>query len=482
MAENGLERLLAFDRQVQRDQAQSPVFLHRRDRRFALDCQAQGLTPSPERWLQHIDRAGRLGWEETRATQRSTNQDSLKLDRWRRLTTGFVLVGAILGVITMAGLLYYDGGQRINLTVLLAFAALQCLLAVLTIVQSMINWQPWKPLLRRMNLAPPGSSMKSLYPALMARTAHAGGACFGTASVLTLLLLVVVQDLAFGWSTTLSASAEGYHQLLSAIAWPWHSVWPAALPDLQLVEATRFFRADPETTGDSPALWGQWWPFVTMVWLTYVVLPRLIGLALASAQLSRRANRALTNHPGMVALEYRLETPTVDTGNQHHDASDAPDEHTSTQCQALPDSQVLVVWAGANLAELPDSLTAGYDLKLAAGGQRTLNEDQQTLEQIAELLSRQVKPAVTLVTRAWEPPTGELADFIEQARLAWPDATQLALLPVATDPTQPTSGQQLGQWLRFSERLEDEQVCVSQADVRSPGSRAYELSSEKDTK
>jgi hypothetical protein len=184
----------------------------------------------------------------------------------------------------------------------------------------------------------------------------------------------------------------------------------------------------------------------------------------------------------MVALEYRLETPTVDTGNQHHDASDAPDEQTSAQCQALPDSQVLITWAGADLAELPDSLTAGHQLNLAAGGQSTLNEDQQTLEQSAELLSQQSKPAVTLVTRAWEPPTGELADFIEQARLAWPECTQLALLPVATDPTQLPSRQQLGQWLRFSERLEDRQLCVSQPDIRPPESRIYGPSNQEGAK
>lgn len=36
MPDSAIRRLLEFDNQVQRDRDQNPVFLHRRDRRFAL--------------------------------------------------------------------------------------------------------------------------------------------------------------------------------------------------------------------------------------------------------------------------------------------------------------------------------------------------------------------------------------------------------------------------------------------------------------
>ncbi|MDI9243725.1 DUF2868 domain-containing protein [Marinobacter sp. CHS3-4] len=470
MANSTLRRLLAFDRQIRRDRAQSPVFLHRRDRRFFLDCEARGQTPSTEHWLAHLERVGRPGAE---ASGNATSADQ-PLRRWQKLTAAFTLSGVVLGTITMAGLLYYDGGQRINLTLLLAFAALQCLLALITIGQSAVNWQPWRSLLKRVKLRDSDSPLKPLTPVLMARTAHVGGVCFGLASVATLLVLVVVEDLAFGWSTTLDTRGDSFHQLLSAIAWPWHTIWPAAVPDLSLVEATRFFRAGPDTSSVNPARWGDWWPFVLMTWLFYVVLPRLFGLVIAQVLLRVRAGRALANHPGMVALEYRMETPIVDTGNDQHDAANSPDEHIASQCQALPHSQILIYWAGANDPELPDSLSAGHLLTGAAGGQLSLAQDHQTIKRCADLLKQQERPAVTLVTRAWEPPIAELADFIQQAREDWPNNTRLAILPLAGDTAQLTTPNQLGQWLRFVERLKDDQICISQPDLSSPDSRAFE--------
>jgi uncharacterized protein DUF2868 len=458
MADSRLRRLLAFDRQVRRDRAQSAVFLHRRDRRFALDCQDRNQPPSIDRWLAHLARVGGLAdSSETRA------QDKV-LSVWRRLMLAFTLAGLIAGTLAMAGLLYYEGGQRINLTALLAFAALQTLLALITIVQSAFKWQPWRPLLRRFTPGGSSSALRPLMPALMARIAHAGGVCFGLAGVATLLVLVVIQDLAFGWSTTLSTGADDYHRLLAALAWPWQHLWPAAVPDLSLVEATRFFRAEGADAQTAPERWGQWWPFMVMVWLVYVVVPRLMGLALAQWQIHRGARKALARHPGMMALEYRMETPTVDTGNDHHDAADSPDEETAARCRDLPDSQILICWAGACDPELPDSLSSGHLMTESAGGQRSLDDDLSTIERCGELLAKQNKPAVTLVTRAWEPPIAELADFIDQARQRWPKKTRVALLPLAAAPKLVASPSQLAQWLRFTERLKDNRVFVSQPE------------------
>lgn len=477
MADGRLRRLLAFDRQVRRDRTQSPVFIHRRDRRFALDCQARNQIPSAERWLEHLERVGQMrGSGEASSIPDAADET---LSRWRRLSSLFVVSGLILGVVTMTGLLYYDGGQRINLTALLAFAGLQFLLAMITIVQALVKWQPWHRVLQWFRLDDRQSPLKPLTPAMMARVAHTGGLCFGLAGVTTLLVLVVIQDLAFGWSTTLSTGAEGYHRLLTIVAEPWKELWPAAKPDLALVESTRFFRAGTGSGLTEPGRWGQWWPFVSMVWLFYIVMPRLAGLILAQMQLHFGARRALADHPGMVALTYRLETPAVDTGNINHDAADSPDENTAAQCRPLPYSQVLVYWAGSDDPELPDSLSAGHLLTERAGGKYSLEDDLKTIERCAVLLNKQPEPAVTLVVRAWEPPIAELSDFIDQARHHWPRKTRIALLPLANDHAHPTSPQltnhrQLKQWLRFAERADDERIFVSQPDLRSPESRAYD--------
>lgn len=81
----------------------------------------------------------------------------------------------MLGIVAMAGLLFYDGSQRINVTVILAFVLLQLALALATTLQAVIGWQPWRWLGRRLRLpdAPPVHAR--LRPLFMARAAQAGG-------------------------------------------------------------------------------------------------------------------------------------------------------------------------------------------------------------------------------------------------------------------------------------------------------------------
>jgi hypothetical protein len=448
MPDSAIRRLLEFDNQVQRDRDQNPVFLHRRDRRFALDCHNQGIRPDPDRWLEHV----------RRLSSRGSTHDPLK--PWRRVATGFALAGLVAGMLAMLGLLFYDGGQQINLTVILAFVLLQCVLSVVTTVQAFAGWQPWRWVLKKFASKRPSDALRALQPLLMARAAHTGGLVFGVTGLITLLVLVVLQDLAFGWSTTLNTGTDSYYRMLSAIATPWQHLWPAAMPDRELVDATRFFRSQSSTTTD-PALWGSWWPFVAMTWTTYVILPRLALFALAIVHPELRARSVLKAHHGWIALQYRMETPTVDTGNHHNDAADQPDTTTSAGLQPLPEAQAIIRWAEAGRPSLPQTISADDQQPLAAGGSASLEQDHHVIELANQRLSRAFTPAAIIVTRSWEPPTGELADFIQQARHVWPTHTIIALVPMAPRPDQAPPDHQLSQWLRFAERTEDERMMVS---------------------
>ena len=116
----------------------------------------------------------------------------------------FAGLGTVLGAAFMAGLLFYDGSRQINVTLLLLLVGVQLGLALLTSLQAWLGWQPWASLLGR--TAEQGDPLQPLRPALSARIAHTGGLMFAISGLLTLLAMVTVQDLAFGWSTTLQAS------------------------------------------------------------------------------------------------------------------------------------------------------------------------------------------------------------------------------------------------------------------------------------
>ncbi len=453
MTDHPLRLLLDFDACAQRDKGQAPAFLHRRDRKFALTCEQQGVEPTAKRWLAHINHLSGPG----AGTPASANT----LRFWRRINSGFMVAGSVFGLLTMLGLLFYDGGQRINITVILAFVAFQLLLALLTTVQSLAGWQPWRALLRRLRNNPESGVALKLQPVLMARAAHLGGLCFALTGLATLLVMVVLQDLAFGWSTTLETDASRYHSLIAAVATPWAWLWPAAAPDLALVEATRFFRAGAGEGSMNPARWGQWWPFIAMLWSTWALLPRVVLALLAGILIRHKARQLLASHPGMRALMYRMETPALDTGNEHSDASDLPETETQLQLQPLPESRILLCWAGAGEPELPDTLSAGKTLIASAGGRMSLARDRQTLEQVAAELEQQPWRSVLLVTRSWEPPTGELEDFLANAKELWPKGAQIALVPLAIRLDHEPDAHQVQQWLRFAKRIGPEFVSVS---------------------
>lgn len=439
-----LETLLAFDRQYQRDQQQSPAFLHRRDRRYRmdLDSRAGNQTPDIRHWLDQLQAL-------SGATPGSATLPELRL--WRRITAGFVAAGALLGVLTMSGLLYYDGGQQINVTVILGVILLQLLLALYTAVQGLAGWQPWAmvtgALLRRQPDIATGGPLKPLTGPLMARTAQLSGLLFGITGLITLLVSVVIQDLAFGWTTTLATSADTWHRVVSWIAAPWSGWLPAASPSLQLVEETRFFRLDSANGAVDPARWGAWWPFIAMAWLSWVILPRLLLLGVAVIDLRRKSRRALIRHPGYQALLWRMETPTVDTGAETADGGQLPRQHRSTTVP-VPTTSLVVSWAGATAAGLLPDLSQPL---ARAGGNQSLQADRDTLGQLSELTTGDDGPLL-VITRSWEPPTAELADFLEEATDHLPGRS-IVLLPMAQDAVVRPDDQRLGQWLRFAERI-----------------------------
>ena len=456
-----LRLLMDFDAQIQRDDQQAPDFIHRRDRKCALSGEEHNSPSGPAHWLAWLGRFDNSS-DQSSGPGQSTEQ------HWQRINSGFIALGAVLGIITMTGLLFYDGGQRINVTVIIGFVALQLLFALLTSLQSVVGWQPWRPLLNRVVPAP-APALQPLQPALMARAAQGGGLSFAVAALLTLLAMVVTQDLAFGWSTTLNTAASGYHQLTSALATPWAWLWPAAVPDLALVDATRFFRAGTNTAL-TPARWGQWWPFISMLWLVWVVLPRLLLRLLASALVRLRARKLLLCHPGLRALRERMATPVLDTGAGHNDASDLPDTRHSTLLQPLPEKAHLLSWAGAGTVTDEQTLPAALAAicpgpAINVGGLASLNQDQQA---IAQLAANSDAVTALMLVRSWEPPTGELLDFLTSACQSWPSGSRVFLLPLAATARQPSAtdtDRQLQPWLRFAERCPPGFVTVGDIAV-----------------
>ena len=95
------------------------------------------------------------------------------------------------------------------------------------------------------------------------------------------------------------------------LAAPWASWLPGAVPSIELIEASRYFRADPRLSVDAAAL-GQWWTFVALCLVVYAALPRIVLLVIALWRTRSAFEWTVVHLPGARELLYRLGTDPVE--------------------------------------------------------------------------------------------------------------------------------------------------------------------------
>lgn len=222
-------------------------------------------------------------------------------------------------------------------------------------------------------------------------------ACFGAYLTLT--------DLSFGWASTLDIDANQVHRLVQWMAWPWHALWPGAVPDLELVGRSRFWHDQP--LGGPAGLAGQWWRFLLMSLLVYVLLPRLGSYLWLRLRLARALQLLFRQDPCLAGWWQRLHLQLAERESEPPQSS--PGEASATPSHSMhrlpPIQQVLYwdgwqeTWLAQARKQLPGSLTQQDWLPAREWRPGTAMGQQ-----------------VLLLCQAWEPPTGALSDFCQSLR------------------------------------------------------------------
>ena len=185
-----------------------------------------------------------------------------------------MLVGLVLGWLSIAGVLGIDGSRPVNVWhFLLLFVVLQgILLGVLLVsvvlgigrgktdlgpflevvaglVRRVARWttrrsrvlRQWEALAGRLQVR--RSLYSHLQPWLLLELTQSFGVAFNLGAVSGALGYLLFTDIAFYWSTTLTwLSPERFHGMASALASPWSTIFPDSVPSLSLVKATQYSR------------------------------------------------------------------------------------------------------------------------------------------------------------------------------------------------------------------------------------------------
>jgi len=345
------------------------------------------------------------------------------------------------------GLLSYSGDAPVNLVYFLAIAVFLPLLTMVLTLLSLFWVNRTKNLLVHLS---PAFWMERLIILLSGKSAEVPGGVrmapilanwivIRRAQMVALLFylglfaalmgIVATKDIAFAWSTTLDISAERFHTFLNTLAFAWREWLPSAVPSLELIEKSHYFRlggALEKGMIANAALLGVWWKFLAAAILFYAVLLRLFLYFLSVWGMRSAMRRSLFAVEGARELLYDMNEPFITTQSSQNESSkrletgiyrrmivqlDTP--YDTVQGWAIPKARLKVICSLF-------SVSASYCEE--AGGSNTLEEDRVLIDKSTG--------KVLLFVKAWEAPDNDFKDYLQMLS---EKVDRIVIVPLGTE-------------------------------------------------
>lgn len=456
-----LKDLVRLDRQIQRDQSAPLRQLQERDRAIGARLPAKSPRRRLRAWLDALGQ-----------------QDEIQRLRGVEVSIGFwlALLGLLAGVLAMSGLLLVDQRQPVNVLLFLTlFVGLQWLLLLMTFLVALglafnsdlhlplESLNPARWFFRRTFKRYAGDiRLEQFTPAvrlLLLTWGQLFGVFFNLSALATLLVILLVVDRSFGWSSTLDISAEALHQGLQALAQPWARWLPEATVDLQLVEATRYQSLQTTFGTEQVVAMRAWWPFLVACIGAYALFPRFLLWLLFYFLYRRNLNQSFVDYPGARLVLDRMSSPLVHTqAASHESALDKGGDVLARRALPPNRERIFVNWSGALKKDAPrlepfQSGELGLSREDVRDAGLDLVEDQGLLDEI----NRERKDVVILV-KSWEPPLSELGDFL--GGISPKLDCYLLLLPL---PDRGVKAEEFADWQQFARQGHHPRLTVVSA-------------------
>lgn len=233
---------------------------------------------------------------------------------------------------------------------------------------------------------------------------------FSIGLLLALMFIVVVKDIAFGWSTTLNITPSGFHAFISNIAILWRDILPSAVPSSELVEISQYFRLgerlDTTLVGNASKL-GVWWQFLAMATLVYAIGLRMIFWFISYYGYKKRLKKEFILLGEPLLKEFK--TPFVSTEatkiEKHLEIVD--ENNLQVQGSARRSYHNILGW---NFSK-DEILLANDNKEISCSNLAVIGGNNSFLDDENE--AKNVTRTVLLYVKSWEPPTMDFVDFLE---------------------------------------------------------------------
>ncbi len=461
---------------------QNYIGTHEENRIFAL--RQKHLLNKPQKML--------LAWLNRHAFRVPKVIDSEKFLSHVGVATNFLgLFALIIGFITGMGLLSYNGQEPINIIYYLFFAMILpvssmmlsllsalskgrvfgflTLLSPLYWIEKMVGFFSFK---HQFDVLKEGISA-NLQKWIFLKRLQLLSLLFSIGLFIALIFMVVSQDIAFSWSTTLEISAKNFHDFLVMVALPWRDIFPSTIPSLDLVEMSQHYRLGAKLDGEMVShadKLGAWWQYLAMATFFYAIILRSLFYLFTVNRLQHILEQEFLNLHGVKRLLREFRTPFVSTKAPEEEKHLEIKEETKLHIKALSESQddttqTVIIddyhnIVGWNLSEdeillVNDSKNIRANFVDVVGGSYTFEEDER--------VAKEAKGRVLLYVKSWEPPTMDFVDFLEELiHNRAVDEIEVFLLGTSEDGYR-YSAKELAIWNRKIEGLGSKKVWIIDA-------------------
>ena len=439
---------------------------HEENRIFALSQKDRGFIALLLAWLEK---------NLYRVTNELVSQKYLHYLTLFSSLIGFVAL--TLGFSTGFALLSYSGSEPVNviylLLVMVGLPLLSMLLSLLSIVfgnrgaKFFAHLSPLYYLEKFINFLPFAKNIEfssipfstTLTKWIFLQRVQIFSFLFSLGLFFALILMIISKDIAFGWSTTLQVDAKSFQALLSTISFPWRDFIPSAVPSLELVDISHYFRLgkhlDSNMIHNADKL-GAWWKFLAMATLTYSLGLRAIFWILINKGLQKQLKKEIFLIDGVSRLIREFQTPFVSTKSHKEEKHLKIEEDISHDVEEYVDEeyQNVLGWNFSNeqLLLIEDSLGVKSKSKEAVGGRNSFLDDKKIIDRL--------QGDILIYVKAWEPPTMDFMDFLEDV-LDNTFVKSVNIAPLGTaEKHYKKSREDMEVWLRKLESIESDKLGV----------------------
>ena len=342
-----------------------------------------------------------------------------------KFTPLLFLVSILLGIGAISGVMHYNGDAPVNIIYILVLGVFLPLVSILITTIGSFFIKPFRIItlggIAEFILQHLGKHAtwhkyftQKLYAHYLFFIMQLTSFGFGFGIFGGFVFIVMTQDIAFGWSTTLTIQASTLLSFISTLSLPFSFVCPHELITLDLIEKSHYFRLGnsiTQTMQNNAQTLGNWWAFLACALFFYSVLLRFFTLIFSFIQYKKVLKTTLLENPTVVTLLEDMNEPIISTTSyqapsQHITRNDAPSTNTQHSDMMMIDTALGYSYTQEELRVALDALQLSTHNLYTIGGNNTWQED-------LDILSK-VDNDVALLVKSWEVPTMEFIDIIEE--------------------------------------------------------------------